>query len=451
MSGPGDRVVAAVSGGADSVALARLLARLAADGRLTLAGLVHVNHLLRGAASDADEAFVAAFAREIGVPCLSARVDVAAAARVRRVSLEAAGRSERYREFDTALTALDATWIATGHTLDDQAETVLLRLLRGAGARGVSAIRARHGQVIRPLLECRRAELRAYLDSIAQAWREDASNTDMSIARNRLRHEVMPAIENFAPGSVKALARFARLASDDEKFLADEAIKIAARVVQSDSSNGLVTLDAGALAAIPRAIARRVIRDVASKTAPGIALAAPHFEAVCRLAASDKPHGHLDLPGLEVERRADRLKIGPKGPVAPAALRWPERPLVVPGEVDLPEGGCAVSARPASNDGEDLAVEPTRVRVRAAGIMLPLLVRNRRPGDRLQPLGGPGRRKLQDLFVDRKVPRHARDGVPVITDADGRILWVPGVAMAEQCRVRSREDGVLLLELRKSR
>jgi tRNA(Ile)-lysidine synthase len=449
VSGRASRVAAAVSGGADSVALARLLARLAGDGLLTLAGLIHVNHQLRGADADADEQFVAALARDLGVPCHTVSVDVAAAARARRVSVEVAGRTERYRAFEAAAEALSADLVATGHTRDDQAETVLLRLLRGAGARGLAAIRVRHGRVIRPVLDCRRAELRAYLESIGQGWCEDASNADIAFPRNRLRHSVMPVIEAFAPGSVNALARFARLAADDEEFLVAEAIKTAPRIVQADSREG-IALDAGALAALPRALARRLVREIAATTGSGAALAARHLEAVCRLAASDKPQGHLDLPGLSVERRAGVLRIGPRTAVA-APAAWPERALPVPGEVEVPEAGCAVSARAASNQGEALAVEPARAQIRTAGIVLPLVVRNRRPGDRLQPLGGPGRRKLQDLFVDRKVPRDARDRVPVITDANGRILWVPGVAMAEQCRVRSAEDGVLLLELRKFR
>ena len=450
MSGRSTRVAAAVSGGADSVALVRLLALLSDDGLLTFAGLIHVNHQLRGAEADADEQFVAALARTLGLPCHTVSVDVAAAARARRVSIEVAGRTERYRAFEAAAAALGVDVVATGHTRDDQAETVLLRLLRGAGARGLAAIRIRHGRVIRPVLDCRRAELRAYLESIGQLWCEDASNTDTTIARNRLRHTVMPAVETFAPASVNALARFARLAADDEEFLAAEAIKTAPRVVKADSAEG-VTLDAHALAGLPRALARRLVREIAGTTAgSGAALAARHLEAVCRLAASDKPQGHLDLPGLSVERRAGVLRIGPKTAVPPAAP-WPERALPVPGEVEVPEAGCAVSARAASNQGGALAVEPARAQICTAGIVLPLVVRNRRPGDRLQPLGGPGRRKLQDLFVDRKVPRDARDRVPVITDANGRILWVPGVAVAEQCRVRSAEDGVLLLELRKFR
>ena len=438
---PAMRVAAAVSGGADSVALVWLLHRLAADERLTFAGIIHVNHQLRGAAADADEAFCRELADRVGVPFVSTRVDVSAIARDRRCSIETAARAARYEFFDRAAAELDAALVATGHTEDDQAETVLLRLLRGSGARGVSAIRLRRGRIVRPLLACRRAALRSYLASISETWREDSSNADEAIPRNRLRHSVMPTLEAFSPTGVAALARFARLASDDETLLRDLAIKSRAEIVLSSSDSPGAAISVAGLRALPGPIARRVIRETAAELVPAAALSARHLEAVCRLASTDKPTGHLDLPGLTAERVGPALELR----IASAGSRqdrdgregrqdwrpWPERELAVPGSVVLPEAGLVVGARPVTSLAEAVSNTPGAVAIRAATAALPLVVRNRRRGDRLQPLGAPGRRKLQDVLVDRKVPRIERDDVPIVTDASGQILWVAGVTVAE--------------------
>ncbi|MFI5179505.1 MAG: tRNA lysidine(34) synthetase TilS, partial [Vicinamibacterales bacterium] len=303
----GDRVAVAVSGGPDSVALLWLLRRVSADLAFTIAGVMHVHHGLRGADADADEAVVRELAARLDLPCEVARVDVAALARARRQSIEVAARDARYACFDEAAARWDATRVATGHTMDDQAETVLLRLLRGAGSRGVTGIRLRRGKFIRPLLECRRADLLQYLAAIGEPYREDASNRDRAIARNRIRHELVPVIERLAPGGVRALARFARLAGDDEAYLERAAIEAAEFSVLSSGAG--VEVKRGVLAGLPPAIARRVVRLAVAQAAPDVTLAVGHLDAVRALAAADKPEGHLDLPGLSVERRGEVLTL----------------------------------------------------------------------------------------------------------------------------------------------
>jgi len=460
----GETIAVAVSGGSDSVALTWLLRALEADTGLRPAGLIHVNHQLRGAASDEDAAFCRALAARLAVPIDVTTVDVAALARAGRQSVEAAARRARYAAYADAAARLGATLVATGHTMDDQAETVLLRLLRGAGSRGLSAIRVRRGRYIRPLLDCRRADLRAYLTERGLDWREDASNADVSILRNRVRHELMPRVEAIFPGGVRALARAAALAEADETFLMTAAIKSRATVVVSSGAPGSLTeasvdLDVRALSQLPAALARRVVRSVVEDAAPGVALSARHLVAVCRLAGTDKASGHLDLPGVSVERSAGVLTVSPalkadRIPPAPNGARWPVRPLDLPGRVRVPEAGLeigvAAGAGPAGVGPADEGVAHGRLvaQVQADAVKLPLAVRNRRPGDRLRPLGAPGRRKLQDVFVDRKVPRTERDRVAVVVDRDDRIVWVAGVTIAEECRVTAPERGVLILEQR---
>jgi len=451
--GPTDRVAVAVSGGSDSVGLVWILRTIAPEVGASLAGLIHVNHGLRGAESDADETLCRALAERLGVPIEVRRRDVAGLARDRRVSLEVAARDARYACFDECADSLGANLIATGHTEDDQAETVLLRLLRGTGTRGLSGIRIRRGRFVRPLLETRRTELQHHLRALGEPWREDASNADRAIIRNRIRHELVPVLNDIAPGGVKALARLARLAADDEAFLEEAANENHARLVLSDRS-----IDAAVLSALPVVLARRLVRRFASETVPDANLSAEHLEAVCRLAATDNPVGSLDLTGLSVRKASGRLEFtaGVRQP-SEAGVSWPVRELDVPGLVVLPEAGLAIEAR-APDASEVLDAGHAREAERAVRVVIHrgpdasrLLVRNRRPGDRFQPLGAPGRRKLQDVFVDRKVPRLERDTVPVVTDVNGEIVWVAGVALAERCRIRAPGNDMLLLELRKHR
>ena len=445
----GARVVAAVSGGADSVALAWLLAELTANATLELCGIAHLNHQLRGAEADDDETFSAAMAARMHVPFRSARVDVAAAARARGESIEAAARHARYAWLAKAAASLAATHIATGHTLDDQAETVLLRLLRGAGSRGLSGIRAARGAVIRPLIECRRADVRAYLAARGEVFREDASNADLTIPRNRLRHDLLPVIDRVAPGGLEALARTAALSADDEDFLVAEAV-IAARSVVLTTADG-VQLQRVPLKALAPAVARRVIRAAIEVAAPIDAprLTSRHIEAVWRLATSERAR-HADLPGVRVEADQQVLRI------SPAALD--ERPargstsfelaLNVPGTLTILEAGWSISAQrghqtpPAGVE----AREALQIAVPAELVRGPLTVRSRRPGDRIKPIGAPGRKKVQDLLVDRKVPRTERDRVPVIVDRDGHVVWVVGVAMADEFRVTAPEAEVVVFK-----
>ncbi len=442
----GDRLALAVSGGPDSVAMAWLACELAERRELgaAIAGMIHVNHGLRPGEADRDEAFCRALAARLGWPIEVGRFDVAARARAEGHSLEVAARRTRYEFFREAAGRLDATAVATGHTSDDQAETVLLRLLRGAGSRGVSGIRVRRPPFIRPLLECRRADLHDYLSSRGEPCCDDSSNRDLTIARNRVRHELLPAIARLAPGGVRALARFAALSADDDACLEAAAIERAAGIVVS--VDGAAVLDRAALLALPVAVARRVVRLVLEQAHPNIALAAAHVEAVLELAAGTGPGRHLDLPGLAVRRVGTALHVGGG---TPGALPF-ERPLGLPGLVRLPEAGLSIEATRADRVPERFGRFERSVAVlSAAAIVAPFVVRSRRSGDRLRPLGAPGRRKLQDLLVDRKVPKEARDRVPIVTDATGRIVWVAEVAIAEECRVREPAAGVVVLELRR--
>jgi tRNA(Ile)-lysidine synthase len=246
----GARVLAAVSGGSDSVALAHVLAALDASGDLQLVGLAHFNHQLRPAA-DADERFVAGVASSLDCPLIADRGDVAARAKRERRSLEDAARASRHEFLERARVDVKADVIALGHTRDDQAETFLLRLTRGAGFRGLAGMHPRNGAIVRPLLDCRRDELRAYLAARRIPFVEDESNADVGIPRNRVRAELLPLLATrFNPSIVDVLVSEAELARDASEWMDAAAREAAARIVRHDARTSEIDVrDLAALAA----------------------------------------------------------------------------------------------------------------------------------------------------------------------------------------------------------
>ena len=438
---PGGRVLIALSGGPDSVALVHLLRELEATGELGLAGLAHLNHQLRGEAADADEAFCRTMASDLSLPIEVERADVREIARASGRSIEDAARHLRYQFLEAARIVLKADAIAVGHSRDDQAETFLLRLLRGAGTRGLGSIRPRAGQVIRPLLEIGRDELRQYAREQGLSFQEDVTNLDLRIPRNRVRHELLPYLaKEFTPGIAEVLAREAALARDDDDRLQNEAIEITRSLVLVNT--GSVTVDAVALSRVHPALASRVVRHAVQQLSDRFV----GFDAVLRLlefVREGKEGQALSLPGQQAIHRGDTVVLGPEPPrsAAPPA-NFSSIPLSVPGEVIA--GGWWVAAGPGGVDG------PADLEVLTTGVVTPLSVRFRRPGDRFTPPGMQGAsKKLQDYFVDRKVERGERDRLPLVVDGQDRIVWVVGHGVAEGFRAPGPSPGVILLKARR--
>jgi tRNA(Ile)-lysidine synthase len=347
--GTGDVLVAGVSGGADSTALALVLAELAPRLGARLVGLAHLNHQLREAA-DADEAFCRELAVRLGVAFDSRRVDVAAEAHAGKTSIEDAARTVRYLFLSDVLAARGATRVAVGHTRNDQAETVLLRLVRGAGPVGLAAIYPRAGHLIRPLLDARRTDVEAWLRERGETWREDESNQDRTIPRNKVRHEMLPwLIEAFGGGVVDVLARQAALSRDDADWFETVATETAARLVIEDGA--AVTLAQDALGALHPAIARRVVLDALRRAASagsgrksgrgGAFVGFDHVEAV--LALGQAGSGAIDAPGQRVECRLGQLRLEPRTPDPGRAGRRRGRPVPEAEPASEPVGGPAVS------------------------------------------------------------------------------------------------------------
>lgn len=443
----GTRVLAAVSGGADSVALALILARLAPERGFTLAGLAHLNHGLRGAAADADQACAGALARRLGVRFISAREDVARRAAESRESIEAAARRARYAFLEQAASDAGATRIATGHTADDQAETLLLRLMRGAGLQGLSGIRPCNGAVIRPLLDARRLDIETFLREAGETWCEDASNADRTIARNRVRHDLLPVLKDVAgPGVVDALARTAALIQDDADELERQAIEMSVRAVLGKGGlKPAPTLDIAQLQHASPALARRVIRSALEELAGGRFLALEHVEAVRSLMQEDSP-ARVQLPGVTAVRDGGRIRLE-VAETQESSCSFATT-LAVPGTAAVPGSVLTVSAEFGPCRSSVTALRSRADTVAVQGVdTATLTVRSRLPGDALRPLGAPGRRKLQDFFVDRKIARAERDRVPLIVDDRGRIIWVVGHTIADEFRVTAPNERVLFLKV----
>jgi tRNA(Ile)-lysidine synthase len=450
---PGSRVVAAVSGGSDSVALLRLLHAVSGDCRFTLAGVAHLNHGLRGDESDADEEFCRELAFRLGIAFEVGHRDVARLARDEHVSIEVAARRARYDFFADAAQRLQVDRIATGHTRDDQAETFLLRVLRGAGATGLAGIRPRRGPVVRPLLDIRRVDLLAFLASLGQDFRTDSSNRDLRIPRNWVRHRLVPLLAaHLNADIVEVLAREATVLRD-EAILLDRLANEAAARLETALPEHRVRLDARALADLPLALARRVVRQALARTEDAHFHGFDHVEQVLALSRPVGERSAADLPGVRVERIGAGVVLYKRGPRFRPSASGFRYELPVPGRVTVPECGCRIEAatrrRSASQSvaAKALVVDRDTAVIDAAEAAGGLAVRSRRPGDSIRPLGLMGRKKLQDVLVDRKVPREQRDRVPLVVDADDRILWIGGHVVAEDACVTARTRSVVVLKL----
>ena len=449
----GGRVVVALSGGPDSVALVHLLRALECQGELTLAGLAHLNHRLRAAASDADAAFCRAFADELGLPIHVGQADVRTVSREEKRSIEDAARKVRYAFLETAADHFKADVIAVGHSRDDQAETFLLRLIRGAGTRGLGSIRPKAGRVVRPLIETSRAELRQYAAERGLRFREDESNGDVSVPRNRIRHELLPYLQReFSPGIIDVLAREAALAQDDEGRLQEEAIDLAASIVLVNTAEQSVCIDAGGIRSAHPALRSRVARHALAHFGVERYIGFDHVGRLLDLVDRGRPGQTLSLPGQQAVHEGERILLKPPAPRTRVGPGHPDTfrlPLAVPGEATA-RGWCLNAERLSGSglQGGPQAGDVFGVRVRP--VDGELAVRFRRPGDRFEPPGLGGlTKKLQDYFVDRKVARADRDRLPLVVDADDRIVWVVGHGVSEGYRAQEPSSGVILLKARR--
>ncbi len=458
---PGDRLLIAVSGGPDSVALLSLLSELAPSWKLDLRA-VHINHGLRGEESEEDARFVVELCDRLGVKVTVEPAPLHARRGLgERRCLQESAREARYAAMRRIGEALGAGKIALGHTADDQAETVLMWMLRGAGAGGLGGIPPiREGVFVRPLLECRRAEILAYLRDQALAFREDSSNANPVYLRSRVRHELLPTLRRWNPAIVEVLRRQADILREEDRWLEERTTDHAARLTSALGQDAVV-LDREGLLALPLALQRRVVRRLIRRvggTARGPSFGA--VSAVLERIARGASGSELTVQGITVGRVYETIIFRPLGrdmavgEFPESTGRWVPAagiPMVVPSTLSWSPTGqlLRVSYRPAVDTDRSLRQTASRMTAlldmdRFTG---DLRVRTWRPGDAFQPLGMGGRRKkLQDFFSDMKVPRAERHRVPLLATSEG-ILWVAGYRADHRFRVTRSTRRILVAEL----
>jgi tRNA(Ile)-lysidine synthase len=444
----GDRVLVAVSGGPDSVALLDVLVTLRSDRDLNL-HVAHLNHLLRPDAA-ADAEFVRALAAERGLPVAIESADVRALAAREKRSIEEAARNVR-REFllRTAKT-VQADRVALGHHADDRVETVLMRILRGTGVDGLAGIRPVTPPFIRPLFDATRAQIEAYISDRGLPYREDPSNRDPAFLRNRIRHEIVPLLEHVQPGFRAAVLRLAELAWKDRSYLLMQSALLLREQVLVEHSPGRVALRLAALSRIDSPALRwRVVRDALRFFPAGSTdIEQTHIEAIMRLAAEGKSGDLIHLPrGIIAERGYGVLILR----VGEAAADEPvgEFVLEVPGETAVMSLNVTIVAELLSRAAALPPVEepPNVAQLDYSATPEPLLVRTWRRGDRFTPLGMTGSMKVHDFFVNQKIPRDERRRVPIVT-AGEEIAWVVGMRIDDRFKVTDATETVLRLEAR---
>jgi tRNA(Ile)-lysidine synthase len=482
----GKRIGVAVSGGADSVALLRLLIELRKELGIVLS-VVHFNHKLRGKASDADEKFVAKLAGQYRLPFFVDRENVGAKAKQQRANLEDTARRSRYAFFDRLAAEGQLDRVAVAHTADDQAETVLSHILRGTGIAGLGGIHPETGIVFRPLLKVRRADLRSYLRSLNQRWREDATNRDTTRTRARIRHKLLPFLEKQFQGAVvEHLGQLSELAREDDAWLETSAelhLQCAAKQEEGGGwrlpiielrldaahdtagtlgrAQGIMrradrTAPDGPMSPASEALGKRMIRLLVKRAKPHSGqLGVVHVEAVLRLAQDPDSGKSLHLPGgVEIRRERDSLLFRPLQKRGQTVAREPFQSFAQPidltdgqAELRLVEHSQVLRFRVIDWPAEGRETSKTGAVLDRDKLVEPLVVRNWQPGDSLRPLGHQKHHTLSRLLNELGVSRWAKASWPVLT-CGGKIAWCRGLpAATEFAAGAATRKGVAIVEV----
>ncbi|MBE0503125.1 MAG: tRNA lysidine(34) synthetase TilS [Desulfuromonadales bacterium] len=413
---PSERILIALSGGSDSVALLYLLRAVAPSLQLRLIA-AHLDHAMRPQSGD-DVAFVRSLCDQLNIPLLCERVDVPALAVAKKVGLEEAGRLARQTFLSTVAEQSGCTAIALGHHRGDQAETLLHHLGRGCGLHGLAGMRRRRGLFIRPLLSYSKAELLDYLAGIGAEFVVDASNAELNFTRNRIRHQLLPCFATLNPRIEETLSSLADLAAQEDDYWQGETKRLAALLVQSNGA--AVHLSVTELLLLHPAQRYRLLHHLLTPFAQQAAkeVSRRHVATLDGLLLSRAPQGEVHLPGVKAIRRYDQLSLSlpSLAPVAPWRLE-----ISGPGLYSLPSGGAlriefGVVWEGASADGVEFAAD---------ALVFPWIVRTVQPGDRLRLAGMAGRKRLKELLMEQKIPLEERRRLCVLEK--GEILWVVGL------------------------
>ncbi len=423
------RIGVAVSGGADSVFLLTVLRELN-----VAAAILHVNHKLRGPESDADEAFVRALAAAADLSCHVATLPPAEG------NTEQEARRLRYQFFSDCISQGICDTVATGHTLDDQAETVLFRFLRGSGSAGLSGIRPETATgTIRPLLSIRRAEIREYLKTRNIEWREDASNANTDYQRNRIRHNILPELTQLNPALPEVLASTAEWARAEEDYWTTELDLLEPLYLQTAPETVLLNIEP--FVELPLAAQRRLLRRAVERVRGHLrAIGFHHIEGIRALMATREGSGRIQLPDLDVYRSFDQLRLAPQGFDARIERNF-EVPLSVPGLTSLPDRRLTIEMELVTPDGVYNSDVNALDQAKCLGS---LHLRNWRPGDQFERYGHPGAVKIKTLFQDFRIPLWERRRWPVIVMGDA-IVWTRRFGANRNFAATTDSESILLV------
>ena len=437
-----DTVVVGVSGGADSLALLHILKRLSSDFRFNLVA-AHLNHMLRGDDAEKDEEHVASICKNWGVTCFTKRTDVRELANELKISVEEAGRKARYEFFRELMKDIKANKLALAHHKDDRVETILHNFIRGTGTQGMKGINyVRDAYVIRPLLDVSKVEILGYCNEENISYREDLSNNDQSYTRNRLRHGLIPFIQdNFNPNIAETILRMSDVIGEEDDFLRQYCGELLPTLFSYEKNKAKVILDRfnPLRLALKRRLLKMVILGFMGEFS---SIELVHIDNIINMLHNAKQGASFKLPGkIRVDIAYGNAFISTD---SKKSVNDPfEYALNLPGSVFIHEANVKITA--GFKEKNQILYGKNPIYIDADKLKGSLVIRSRRMGDRFKPLGMSSKKKLKEFFIDWKVPREERDLIPLITDSRN-IIWVAGYQINEDYKVTERT--AKLLELR---
>jgi tRNA(Ile)-lysidine synthase len=439
---PGDKVLVAVSGGADSVALLYLLEQFSKELGYDLF-VAHLNHLARGKESEEDASFVEKEANKFSLPVFIDKIDLVKPGL--KYSFQESARILRYQFLEDVLMSIKGNKIALGHTADDRIETVLMNFLRGTGLRGLSGIPETRGHVVRPILNCTRSEIEGFLDGQNITYRTDSSNNETKYLRNKIRHEVIPFLKTFNPDISGNLLGLAEIARGEEQWMSEKTRELYSQIVTS--KKGDLCIDISEFESQPLAMKRRLIREILYRLNGSLReISALHVKQVHNLFSRARVGCWLMLPGnIQVVCGYETVCFSLSDDSASTRINKKTKRLLVPGVTSLPQIGIQFQSRfvepllPKHVDHKQayLDFEKTGANIQ---------IRSFQPGDSFVPLGMSGHKKVKSYFIDQKVPREERSLIPILTNSRNDIIWVYGERISNYFRVAENTKKVLLIE-----
>ncbi len=436
-----------VSGGMDSLSLLHLLYDLREDLRVTL-HVFHLNHMVRGEEAEEDMRFVKDFAQKLNLPCTALSFDVSAYVAENRLSLEEGAREVRYMLLEKVADEIKADKIVLGHHRDDNVETFLMRILRGAGAEGLRGILPVRGKCIRPLIEVGKEEIENYCQINNLEFRVDTSNLSLFYERNKIRHKLIPVLEEYNPKFKEIISNTIEILDEENAYLSCLAEECLAKL--AEQSKDLIKISSLKLLSLPLAIQRRLARKIIELIKGDLrGIEFKHIEKVLEGAAFEEKSFQMDLPGdLVVFSEQKKVVVAKKETLKKPSLF--EQVLKVPGKTEIEELRVDLAADFVDNKGLVIKNDKSIAYLDADKLKFPLKVRTRRLGDRFKPLGMQEEKKLHDFFIDEKVVKRERDRVPLVLSGE-QIVWVVGYRIDDDFKVDSKTRKVLEICLKEKR